>query len=239
MKKVKCALVHGSGMNKITWKPLIQHFPKNWTILTPNLPGHGEENPEPNNLYGLSIWMKRYIKKEKPDIVAGWSMGSFLLQNTINEYGAMGIKVASLINGSPSEKPSSTPKEVLRKRIENYFNDPIRHITPTLNEMKRFWEKKEIDLIAESCRKTDKELLTNLRWDMFDIRFGEKIKKFPIPILLMHGIYDKINPISQAEWVKENSKKSCLYKFKSRHAPFTKDPKDFVEKMVEGYSILV
>ncbi len=238
MEKVKCALIHGSGMSETTWKPLIQYFPKNWTILTPTLPGHGKKSPRPNNLHGLTLWLKEYLKKEKPDIVAGWSMGSFLLQNVINEYGEMGIKVASFINGSPPENPSSTPKEILEKRIENYFKNPVRHIMPTLKEMEISWTKEEIDSIIQTCKNSDKELLTNLRWDMFDMKFGEKIQNFPIPILLMHGIYDKINPINQAKWVRKNSKKSHLFEFKSRHAPFTKDPKDFVQKLVKGYIVL-
>ena len=238
MKKVKCVLIHGSGMSGITWNPLIKHFPRNWEVLTPTLPGHGKKAPKPNNLEGLSSWLKKYISKEKPMLVGGWSMGSFLLQNTINKYGKMGIEVVSFINGSPSEKTSSTPKKVLEKRIMNYFQNPIRHITPTLNEMKIFWKREEIDSIIKTCKNTDEELLKNLRWDMFDANFGEKIKNFPAPILLMHGVYDKINPLNQAKWVQKTAKKSCLFEFKSRHAPFTKNPKDFAEKMVKGYEAL-
>jgi|GEM_PF-3367845 len=238
MKKVKCLLLHGSGMSNKTWSALIGHFPEQWIISNPTLPGHGLQNPQIQNLKELSFWLKQKIEEKKPDIVAGWSMGSFLLQNTINKYGKMNIKVASFINGSPAEKKSTTSREVLQQRLNSYFSDPIRHIKPTLNEMKEHWSQDDINSIMKSCEESDKTLLENLRWDMFETDFGKMIKKFPIPILLMHGIYDKINPLEQAKWVKKTAKKSLLFEFKSRHAPFTKNPKLFVKKMIEGYEKL-
>ncbi|MBT01516.1 hypothetical protein CL643_00180 [bacterium] len=238
MKKVKCLLLHGSGMSDKTWSALMSHFPKNWVVFNPTLPGHGSRDLQVKNLKELSFWLKQQIKKKKPDIVAGWSMGSFLLQNTINKYGKMNIKVASFINGSPAEKKSKTSKETLQQKLDNYFSDPIRHIKPTLNEMKEHWSQDDIKSIIKSCKNSDKTLLENLRWDMFETDFGKMIKNFPIPILLMHGIYDKINPLSQAKWVNKTAKKSLLFEFESRHAPFTKNPQLFVEKMIEGYEKL-
>ncbi len=235
MKKVKCLLLHGSGMSDKTWSALIDYFPKQWTVYRPTLPGHGFQSSQIKNLKELSLWLRQEIENKKPDIVAGWSMGSFLLQNTINKYGKLNIKVVSFINGSPAEKKSSTSKKILQQRLDNYFSDPIRHIKPTLNEMKEHWSQDDINSIMKSCKSSDKTLLENLRWDMFETDFGKMIKNFPIPILLMHGIYDKINPLEQAKWVNKTAKKSLLFEFKSKHAPFTKNPKLFVEKMNEGY----
>ena len=238
MKKVKCLLLHGSGMSDKTWSALIDYFPKQWTVYRPTLPGHGFQSSQIKNLKELSLWLKQEIENKKPDIVAGWSMGSFLLQNTINKYGKLNIKVVSFINGSPAEKKSSTSKKILQQRLDNYFSDPIRHIKPTLNEMKGHWSQDDINSIMKSCKNSDKTLLENLRWDMFETDFGKMIKNFPIPILLMHGIYDKINPLEQAKWVNKTAKKSLLFEFKSKHAPFTKNPQLFVEKMIEGYGRL-
>ena len=66
MKKVKCLLLHGSGMSDKTWSALIDYFPKQWTVYRPTLPGHGFQSSQIKNLKELSLWLKQEIENKKP-----------------------------------------------------------------------------------------------------------------------------------------------------------------------------
>jgi len=79
-QKVSCLLVHGWGMNRTVWQPVIEKLPPWIDVRTMDLLGHGQRVDESfSNLLSLANDVKahcaRIKKKGQPLILVGWSLG--------------------------------------------------------------------------------------------------------------------------------------------------------------------
>lgn len=233
-------MLHGAGMGRCTWKGLEPWWPSAWEVDAPTLPGHrGEPSPDPRSLEGLSAWLADRVDETGPRVVAGWSMGAFLLQWTLSHRGELGIEAAVLVNGAPRHGPSPTTREVMEKRLDAHFADPARPMEATLAEMARNgWSEEAVEELRAGATEADETLLRQVRWDMWEHDFGAAAPSFPVPVLMLHGASDRINPVSQAEWAEGAFPRATLRCLKGRHAPFASDPEGFVAAMAEGLMAL-
>lgn len=237
---MRLLLLHGAGLGGRAWEGLAPHWPKGWEVLAPNLPGHhGRPPPAPAGLAGLGAWLAAEIARTRPQVALGWSMGSFLLQWTLANHGGLGLKAAVLVNGAPAPNLSATPDEVLSQRLDEYFADPLRRVLPTLRAMSRNgWAPEAVAALRAGVAQADEALLRQMRWEMFRHDFGASAPGFPVPVLLVHGQEDTVNPVAQAKWAAGAFPQAALRLLRGRHAPFAEDPAGFAAAVVEGLAEL-
>ena len=73
-EKIKCVLVHGWGMNRMVWQPLIASLPGWIEVICIDLPGHGEASQASfNSLDDLTQALVNQV--DQPAIWIGWSLG--------------------------------------------------------------------------------------------------------------------------------------------------------------------
>ena len=235
---MRLLLLHGLGGR--VWEGLAPHWPAGWRAIAPDLPGHmGQPPPEPLGMAGLEHWLDKEIRRTRPTVVLGWSMGSFLLQWTLARRGGMGLQAAVLVNGAPAPHLSATPPEVLAERLDEYFADPLRRVLPTLRGMPaNGWPATTVTVLREGVANADEALLRQVRWEMFRNDFGAAAPTFPVPVLLIHGQGDSVNPVSQAHWAASAFPKATLRLLAGRHAPFADEPASFVAAVVSGLAEL-
>ncbi|HEY9052798.1 MAG TPA: pimeloyl-ACP methyl ester esterase BioH [Gammaproteobacteria bacterium] len=73
-KKLKCIFVHGWGMNRVIWQPVINSLPDWIEPVLVDLPGHGQRTSESfTSLAELAGSLQSYA--EEPALWVGWSLG--------------------------------------------------------------------------------------------------------------------------------------------------------------------
>ena len=238
---MRLLLLHGAGLGGRAWEGLLPHWPAGWEILAPDLPGHmGVAPPEPATLAGLEDWLAHELRRTEPTAALGWSMGSFLLQWTLARRGALGLRAAVLVNGAPARRLSTTPREVLAKRLDDHFAAPLRPVLPTLRRMAaNGWAPDAVAALEAGVPEADEGLLRHVRWEMFGHDFGAAAATFPVPVLLVHGQDDSVNPVSQARWAEGAFPKAALRLVPGRHAPFASDPATFTAAVESGLAELL
>ncbi len=228
-------------MGPQVWEGLDPYWPTEWKIVTPLLPGHqSAPPPTPPNLEGLTEWVADTIQNHKPRIVLGWSMGSYALLETIFRKGELGLAGVAIVNGSPPPTLSSTPHEVIQRRMDAHFLNPLRIAEPFIQLLaKKGWSPQATGGLREGVLLANEPFLRQVRWDMFLTPFGARIPTFPLPLLVLHGKRDRINPLSQAEWISRNAPHVHLEVLPGAHAPFGHHPQHFVDALVRGLRCLM
>lgn len=90
-KKVSCVFVHGWGMNRTVWQPVLEQLPCWIEAHAFDLPGHGQRTGESfADLSSLTLDLQSECEKIKkpgqPLVLVGWSLGGLAcLQLGINQ----------------------------------------------------------------------------------------------------------------------------------------------------------
>jgi pimeloyl-[acyl-carrier protein] methyl ester esterase len=78
---VSCLFVHGWGMNRRVWQPLIDSLPEWIDCHSIDLPGHGQRQAQPlTDLTALAEELRQncaqFKSDDKPLLLVGWSLGA-------------------------------------------------------------------------------------------------------------------------------------------------------------------
>jgi len=71
--KIRLVLVHGWGMNKVIWQPLLQQLADQFEISLLSLPGHGNTDPAASQIQGWADYCLQQAPAQA--IWCGWSLG--------------------------------------------------------------------------------------------------------------------------------------------------------------------
>lgn len=99
-------LLHGVGLDRTMWAPVLQHLTRPAVAL--DLPGHGDESPlrEPQTLASLAEDVLRRLPSEPVDLV-GFSLGALIAQHLAAHHpervGAL-VCVSSVCRRTPDER---------------------------------------------------------------------------------------------------------------------------------------
>jgi pimeloyl-[acyl-carrier protein] methyl ester esterase len=94
-----CVLVHGWGMNRAIWQPLIETLPVEIEILALDLPGHGLSAADSfQSLQDLADTLRRQINR--PAIWIGWSLGGLAVMQYALEY-PQHVRGMMLVSSTP------------------------------------------------------------------------------------------------------------------------------------------
>lgn len=208
-------LIHGIFASKEIMNPLFDYYKNNYHVISYDVRGHGEsDKPEKFNLDNHAEDLAaiiEYFKLDKP-IVVGLSMGSYITLKTAEMYPDLLSKIV-LIGVRGKGEISLMEKAV----EENDGNDDI-----DLKEMGRLITKRvyppntTFEQIQEYHRgnRSKTELTNDERKNIYaslsHYDMMSDVDKVKIPVLLLVGQYDGLNPPSESENVNDALSNSQL-----------------------------
>ncbi|HPQ96291.1 MAG: alpha/beta fold hydrolase [Thiothrix sp.] len=77
--KIPLVLLHGWGMNRCIWEPLLPGLGQRFAVTAPDLPGHGQRQAEPLGTLEQAVASLLPLIPAGA-VVLGWSMGGILAQ---------------------------------------------------------------------------------------------------------------------------------------------------------------
>ncbi|MDH5484890.1 MAG: pimeloyl-ACP methyl ester esterase BioH [Gammaproteobacteria bacterium] len=98
-EKIKCVFVHGWGMNKAIWQPVIEQLPDWIEPQAIDLPGHGEASAARFTvLDDLVATLAAHV--DQPALWVGWSMGGLAVTQLALEHPEK-VSALMLVSSSP------------------------------------------------------------------------------------------------------------------------------------------
>ncbi len=201
-------LVHGIFASKEIMNPLFDYYKKSYHVISYDVRGHGKsDKPEKFDLDDYADDLKELIKKlnlEKP-IVIGLSMGSYIALKTAEKYPTILSKIILL--GTRGQGKISL---IQKAAEENNGNDNI-----DLKEMGRLISKRVYapDTTSEDVanfykgNRSEVELTNDERKNIYaSLSHYDMVNdadKVQIPVLILGGEYDGINPPEESIKVNE------------------------------------
>lgn len=204
-------LLHGSGSGTsaaMTWWQNIPHLSQSYRAIAFDSIGYGETVNDPDSTYGIKQWGDHTLRlMDALNIEKAWLMGSSLggwiaLQLALDHperiYGVIsigtgGAKQIDKPKAAPTAKPQNTLSEALIKQDlqKNICNDAM--VCDTLVRLRYQAALKEQ---AGGLRPT---LLAARDRDRIHFALDfEGLAKLTLPVLLIHGVNDKVVPLSRS-----------------------------------------
>lgn len=108
-------LLHGVGLDHTMWEPVVTRLPGEFTVLTPDLPGHGGRGPVPPDLtlreladqvageipsgshvvgFSLGALVAQHLARFRPELVATLTSVSSVCRRTADERAAVLARLA-------------------------------------------------------------------------------------------------------------------------------------------------
>ena len=235
------ALIHGWGIGKEVWQPVLELLEQHFRIHLVDLPGYGA-SPESTGCFEHTA---QQLIEALPQgaTFCGWSLGGQLaLQAALLAPEHPGRLV--LIGTSPrftrdENWPEAQPGSLLEtfcSALADNADATRQRFIALLNQgdakarmISRAMTKQMLTAqIPEST-----SLLAGLHW-LRDVDLRKQIISVTTPTLLIHGEHDPLMPLTAAHWLNETLPNSQLEVFSgAAHAPFLNDPEHFAKLIGE------
>lgn len=233
-------MIHGWGMHGGVWGPVIEPLAASFRLHLVDLPGLGHSRPvTPYTLQSLSD----AIAQSVPDSVAvcGWSLGGQVaLRWALDKPGQVDKLV--LIGTTPKFIRTESWSSGIEAETFRLFAAQVQHdYRGTLSKF--------LALQAHGGD-TSKETIRRLRDRFFqrgapaaeDLQSGleillqtdlrEDLRQLSAPVLILHGDYDKLAPVSAGHWLAGHLPHARLQVCSgASHAPFLSHPAWCVEHL--------
>ncbi len=197
-------LIHGIFASKEIMNPLYNYYKDNYHVVSYDVRGHGKsDKPEKFNLDDYAEDLKEIILElnlEKP-VVIGLSMGSYIALKTAEKYpdllskivllGCRGKGEISLMQKASQENEGNNNIDL--KEMGRLISKRVYAPTTTPEQIMNFHKstRGEVELTNEDRKNVYASLA---HYDM--VSDADNVK---IPVLLLVGKYDGINPPEESE----------------------------------------
>jgi pimeloyl-ACP methyl ester carboxylesterase len=191
-------LLHGAGDQAGTWADVASSLAKSFTLIVPDLAGHGESAPARGPLplgvlmQGLDGVLAREVPAGKVTLV-GNSLGAWIATLWAREHPGR-VEHLVLVNGGPIRKESTDLTLMPRTRSQadallNALRDPASPIVPNfvVDDLIRTSNEGPIARLAADAKGMEAYLLDG------------KLDTLTIPVDLLWGASDKLLPLAWAE----------------------------------------
>lgn len=233
-------LIHGWTCNRTFWERQVQALRDRFTLITPDLRGHGESS-HPRTGYtvnGLTADLEQLVRALGVPRIAlvGWSMGGLVAMKLAQRLGerASALGLVCTTPGALTEGKSPTVPAERAAEIRKAVNDDFRAYTRAFTAQ-FFKDGTNHPLYAWALSQTQKtpphvaaaclELILSA-----DAR--EDLKTLKVPTAVLHGRHDALLPLSGGEHLAKHIKGAKLVVFEnSGHAPFLEEPDAFNEAL--------
>lgn len=201
-------LIHGIFASKEIMNPLFNHYRKTHHVISYDVRGHGKsDKPEKFNLEDYADDLKELIIEmnlDKP-VVIGLSMGSYIALRTAEKYpkilskivllGTRGKGEISLMEKAYEENDGNTDIDL--KEMGRLISRRVYAPDTTPQQIADFYRgnRSEVELTNEERKNIYASLA---HYDMMS-----DADKVEIPVLLLAGEYDRINPLEESVKVRD------------------------------------
>ena len=208
-------LLHGTGAATHSWRDAAPLLAKHFTVIAPDLPGHGFTTGRPTG--GLSLpAMARAVGAllstldSRPEIIVGHSAGAaialqMVLDGLVKPRGIVGLNAALM--PFPGLAAKLFPAMARMLFVNPFAPQLMATIARRSGETKRFLQRSTGSQIDPAGVRFYEKLLTNPRhvegaitmmasWDLEGLK--RDLPRIATPILLIHGESDAAIPLSAA-----------------------------------------
>ena len=242
--KQTLVFIHGWGMNKGIWNPLIKQIPKGFDIICLSLPGYAE-TPFDRAVYSIESiaqQLSEVLKNKNNMIVIGWSLGGLV---SIRMAEILGEKIKSLI------LVASSPCFVQRKGwqlavSEQVFKDFMTLLIDNIDKtISRFIA---IQLLGSDISKESRKMMISsvkaypnpeitILIGGLDILlstdYREKLINLKQTISFIGGSHDTLVPKAALSLLSEQCSAQLYLIDKAGHAPFVSHQQQFLSSLLE------
>ena len=248
-QKAPIVFLHGWGMNKEIWQPVIAQLPEGLAqrAVALDLPGYGDNNSyqEDYELEDLADWLAQELENQEPAIVIGWSLGGLVGQKFAIKYPNK-IQQLNIVGSTPkfmaSENWLGIKPEVLTMfadqlvedhnlTIERFLaiqamgsksaRDDIKHLRKLVTSA----AQPDLNALSKGLKILEKE---DLRANWSELQ---------TPTFALFGKLDSLVPhkaIKDMQELKPNLNVEVL--LKASHAPFISHPSEFMGWLTKSCS---
>jgi len=231
------ALIHGWGLGRAVWRPLIEPLARSCRLHLVELPGYGQTADDAANLASCAESLLATLPS--PVTLCGWSLGGLLALRAAL-LASQQVTGLILIGSTPCFVqrpgwPAAQPANLLAGLADSVDKRPAE-------TLQRF-----VALLCQGdsqARTLTRMLLAQLRQDplpepaalqrglgwLRDSDLRPLLPGISCRSLLLHGASDAVNPLAAANWLARALPDSRIEVFPDTgHAPFLADPARCVE----------
>ncbi|MDB5500586.1 MAG: alpha/beta hydrolase [Tardiphaga sp.] len=238
-------LIHGLRQSHLSWnKQLADPALKRFRIVTFDLRGHGDSD-KPTSLDAYSDADKwaddvatviRAAKLRRP-VLVGWSLGGYVAGAYLRKYGGEAIAGVNLVDAVTKLSPdlfgeeainfigTTTSHDLATRTVATAdFLAACFHKPPAATEMQRM-----LVVNGMTARAAYEGFLQTTTTDL-----EPAFKAFAGPILLTHGVHDRLVRVAMSERIKAIHPNNRLSLFSdSGHSPFYEEPVRYGKELAE------
>ncbi|WP_420959655.1 alpha/beta fold hydrolase [Brucella sp. IR073] len=237
--------IHGLRQSRLSWeKQLNDPAFKDFRIVSFDLRGHGDsDKPAAPDAYSdADKWaddVAAVIKaaKLKRPVLVGWSLGGYVAGAYLRKYGGADIAGVNLVDAVTKLSPdllteeagtftrTATSHDLAERTVATAdFLAACFHQQPMAEEMKRM-----LVINGMTARAANEGFVQTRTTDLEPV-----FKDYAGPVLLTHGVHDRLVRIAMSERIKAVHPNSRLSLFdKSGHSPFYEEPVRYNKELAE------
>ncbi len=246
--KTTCLLVHGWGMNRRIWQPVLEQLPADIDAIALDLPGHGERSEEAfNSLQALTADLKARCESYKPEggrlLLVGWSLGALPCLELARQHPER-VDGMLLVSTNPCFVSRENWAAGVPAEVFDQFADSLRH--DFSGTIRRFLslQVKGSESGRQILREIREKVLQQARPDQASLDVGLEILKqvdmrdrlsdIRQPVSWALGAQDGLVKMQLANELRElmPGAEIKLYS-KAGHAPFLSHTDEFVQQVVQ------
>jgi len=229
-------LIHGYPLDHTIWQPLVP-FLENWfDLIMPDLRGFGQSPPagsttQLSDMAGDLIALMDFLLIEKA-LVAGHSMGGYVSLALGRQYTSrllgMGLVATQAIADTPEKRIA---RNQLAERVEKNGVGEVADSMPALLTSDERIQGSLRELILNQSALGVASALRAMadRPDSMDV-----LASFNFPVVIIHGLADRIMPIERAREMQTIVKKGSLVEIEGvGHMPMMEAPQATAEALKE------
>jgi 3-oxoadipate enol-lactonase len=225
--------IHGFPFNRSSWKPQIDFFKNYYRVIAYDIRGFGQSTSN-DVAVSIPLFVDDLIAlmdtlSIKKAIVAGISMGGYILLNALNRYPER-IEAAILIDTQcvadtpeAKEKRYANMEKIKSEGLTDFADGFVKNVfyEETLNYNKKLVEEIKASILATPPQAIIKTLSALAeRQETCSV-----LHKISIPTLIMCGKYDKAVPVEQSEFLHTNITNATFHRIdNAAHLPNLEQP---------------
>lgn len=241
-------LVHGWTMNHKYFQHNIPELARTHRVVTTDIRGHGHSGKQESN------WNLRQAARDVRRIVehlnlgdvtlAGWSMGTALIFNYLDQFGEKGLKGVAFVEMTPYlvneggwehgvfgtldlQASSELERDIFEDRlaVEKAFIPACFKGGKSPDEATEEWWIRESMLTPTGAMAAFWVSMVAHDW-------RELLPRISLPVLLCYGTQSAVYPTNLRDYMAERIPNSSLVTFEdSGHSPFWEEPEKFNDEV--------
>lgn len=243
-------LLHGPGESSLWWMRVIPELARSFTVVAPDLPGHGESRIKRGSLQLhpqlMSSWLQGLIKETcpSPPVLVGHLLGGAIATRFTIEK-AEQVRQLVLVNafGLAGFRPSPAfafrlirfMLQPTEKNYERFLPHCLYDSDKVHDDMGGYW-KPFFDYNMECARDPDRQAALSALMKLYALKkiSPELLAKIPCPTALIWGRHDLANKLRIAEEASRRFNWPLTIIENCRDDPKFEQPKAFVEALKDA-----